>query len=151
MLRTKRGNTLIDALGIDGFGNGTLTGNLTQNSDGRWKKDIATLEHSLDDLLQLRGISYQWKDQLHAPGTQIGFIAQEVETVFPELVKTDDKGYKSVNYIGVIPVLVEAVKAQQAQINRLKDTEKKNIELENRVKHLETLMERLLNDKDARR
>ena len=85
----------------------------------RWKKNITTLENPLDALLSLRGVSYEWKDTDLEKGRQIGFIAQEVEKIFPELVKTDEKGYKSVNYIGVVPVLVEAVKAQNKKIDIL--------------------------------
>ena len=51
---------------------------------------------------------------------QIGFLAQELETVFPNLVHTDKNGYKSVNYIALIPVLVAAVKEQQGEIEGLK-------------------------------
>ena len=51
---------------------------------------------------------------------QMGFIAQEVEKVFPELVFTDKQGYKAVDYPKIMPVLVEAIKDQQVQINELK-------------------------------
>jgi uncharacterized protein YlxW (UPF0749 family) len=53
---------------------------------------------------------------------QIGFIAQEVEAVLPDLVSTDTEGYKSVKYANVTAVLVEAVKEQQTQIESLKKT-----------------------------
>ena len=56
-------------------------------------------------------------------GRQIGFLAQEVESVLPELVTTDTNGYKSVNYIGVVPILVEAVKTLK------KDNDAKNAEI----------------------
>ena len=97
----------------------------TNASDARLKTDIKDLENPLDSLLELRGVSFLYrKDGLGRnpmlAGKQIGFIAQEVETVFPELVTTDRDGYRSVNYIGVVPVLVEAVKTQQSQIDALK-------------------------------
>jgi hypothetical protein len=50
---------------------------------------------------------------------QIGVIAQDVEKVFPELVG-ENEGYKTTNYIGLIPVLIEAVKEQQQMIDELK-------------------------------
>ena len=53
-------------------------------------------------------------------GKQIGFIAQEVERSLPELVDTDDKGYKTIAYTKLIPILVEAIKSQQRQIDALK-------------------------------
>ena len=49
----------------------------------------------------------------------MGVIAQEVEKIFPELVSTNANGYKSVNYIGLIPVMIESIKDQQQQINEL--------------------------------
>ena len=52
-------------------------------------------------------------------GRQIGLIAQEVEAVFPELVKTDSQGYKAVSYEKLTAVLVEAMKEQQAKISEL--------------------------------
>jgi len=55
----------------------------------------------------------------------MGFIGKELQTVFPELVKQDKNGYLSVDYISIIPVLVEAVKEQQAQIEELKKLIKK--------------------------
>ena len=89
-------------------------------SDVRYKKNIATLENPLDTILNLRGVTFdwnrgQWKERGFAEGRQIGFIAQEVEKVLPELVRTDSKGYKSVAYADIVPVLVEAMKSQQKQ------------------------------------
>jgi len=72
--------------------------------------------------MQLRGVSYNWKvSEFPEKGfndeNQLGFIAQEMEPLFPELVKTDVKGYKAVDYAKLTPVLVEAVKEQQDIIN----------------------------------
>ena len=58
-------------------------------------------------------------------GTQLGVIAQEVEAVVPEVVYTDDKGFKSVDYIKLTPVLIEAIKEQQKEIEELKATNSK--------------------------
>jgi hypothetical protein len=52
---------------------------------------------------------------------QIGFSAQEVEKLFPEIVKTDANGYKSVDYARLTPVLVEAIKEQQQKIDKLEE------------------------------
>jgi DNA-binding MltR family transcriptional regulator len=51
--------------------------------------------------------------------TRLGFIAQDVQAIFPELVEEDAEGYLSVDYLGLIPVLVEAIKEQQVQIEEL--------------------------------
>ena len=106
-----------------------ITGNLVVNtttypSDARYKTNIETLNNPLENVLNLRGVSYDW-DRTKWPGNnfgegkQIGFIAQELEEILPDLVQTDKDGYKSVNYIGVVPVLVEAIKAQEKKIDAL--------------------------------
>ena len=113
--------------GYAGYFAGTLnyTGALTHNSDARYKKNIVTLDNALENILALRGVSYdyrrdEFKDKNFAFGTQFGFIAQEVETVLPSLVHKDKAGYRSLDYTQVIPVLVEAVKTQQAQLESQK-------------------------------
>ncbi|MCX6807265.1 MAG: tail fiber domain-containing protein [Patescibacteria group bacterium] len=90
-------------------------------SDARLKKDVRTLDNSLEKILQLRGVSYKWKDaSLKDNDAQIGVIAQEVEKVYPEVVETGKDGYKSVEYGNLIAPLIEAVKTQQAEIESLK-------------------------------
>ncbi|WP_420148264.1 tail fiber domain-containing protein [Spirosoma sp.] len=91
-------------------GNGYLNGNLIQTSDRRLKRDIQPLRNSFLRLAQLQGYHYHWKDSTRSQNLQTGLIAQEVEAHFPELVETNEKGYKSVNYLGLIPHLLEAVK-----------------------------------------
>ena len=85
-------------------------------SDIRLKKDIKPLKSALSTLGKLQGKSYRWKDN-NEP--DIGLIAQELEKVIPELVKTDNKGYKSIVYQKLTAVLIEAVKEQQQEINNL--------------------------------
>jgi hypothetical protein len=70
---------------------------------------------------QLRGVSFDWREDgpYGQEGADLGVIAQEVEQVFPELVKTDDRGYKQVNYIGLIAPLIEAVKELDARVQAL--------------------------------
>jgi hypothetical protein len=87
-------------------------------SDARLKMDIAPLEHALDRVLALRGVSFRWRDLPWGPAN-IGLIAQEVEQVFPELVREDADGYRSVAYANLVAVLVESTKAQQVQIDAL--------------------------------
>ena len=101
----------------------TINGSLTMSavltpSDIRYKKDVEPLTSSLDRVTRLKGVSYLWKTDEHpgrgfGKGKQIGLIAQDVEKVLPELVTTDDKGYKSISYEKLVPVLVEAIKEQQ--------------------------------------
>lgn len=105
---------------LDVNGIGQFTGVII-GSDARYKKDVATIESGLDVVNKLRGTTYQYNTEQKFEGRdfdggiQAGFIAQEVEQVLPHVVYTDEKGYKAVNYIAVIPYLVEAVKTLSAQ------------------------------------
>jgi hypothetical protein len=97
-----------------------INGMLTFPSDERLKKNIEPLKTSLDKIMNLKGVSYEWKDEKgFGRGKYIGLIAQDVEAVFPELVRTDTKGYKSLSYEQIVPALVEAIKEQQATIRTL--------------------------------
>jgi hypothetical protein len=102
--------------------NGLLkTSGITEVSDIRWKKNIVPIDNALMRVMQLRGVTYNWKadefkDKNFETTTQIGLIAQEVEKIFPELVKTDANGYKSVEYSKVVAILIQAVKEQQVII-----------------------------------
>ncbi|NTW31701.1 MAG: hypothetical protein HGB12_03600, partial [Bacteroidetes bacterium] len=106
---------------------GTITGSqsITCSSDIRYKKDITTLTNSLANVLQLRGVNYKWKkdefpEKQFTEGNQIGFIAQELEKVYPEVVFTDKDGYKSLDYSRLTSILVEAIKEQQKMIDSIK-------------------------------
>lgn len=123
----------------------SVAGALVQTSDARLKTNINGIDNSLVSLMKLRGVTFNW-DLAKRPNSdkalQYGFIAQEVEKVFPELVNTDANGYKSLNYIGVIPVLTEAVKEQQSEIEDLK---KENQELKSALESLLKRVEALEN------
>ncbi|KAB2871090.1 MAG: tail fiber domain-containing protein, partial [Bacteroidales bacterium] len=102
---------------VNRMADGTLT---TATSDIRLKENVSVLENSLSKVLKLRGVNFTWKANPEL-GNRIGFIAQEVEAVLPELVFTNENdGYKGVNYAEMTAVLVEAVKEQQKQIEALK-------------------------------
>ena len=96
-----------------GDGSAWLKGELTENSDSRYKKDIRTLPSALQNILSLRGVSYYWKDGSDT-SQHIGVISQEVEKVYPQLVRTDEDGYKSVAYSHLVSPLIEAVKELHA-------------------------------------
>lgn len=89
-------------------------------SDERAKQDVRTIDNALSLVSALRGVRYRWKDGLDfAPNLpaseQLGVLAQEVERVLPELVSTAPDGTKSVAYLGLIPVLVEALHEAEAR------------------------------------
>ena len=101
-------------------GNLSIGGTLTQNSDETLKKDIVSLKDSLSVVSKLRGVNYFWKDENRETSKQVGFIAQEVEKVLPEVVHTNEDGIKSLAYQNMVPVLVEAIKELKAEIDELK-------------------------------
>lgn len=102
-------------------GKGRFTGNLEAlsfiyNSDRSLKKNIRTLDSSLGKILQLRGVSFDWKQDNKS---SIGLVAQEVEKVYPELVSMNEEGFKSVQYGNLVAPLIEAIKEQQKKIDQL--------------------------------
>jgi hypothetical protein len=109
---------------VNNQGNGYINGNLVQTSDRRLKTNISNINHSLGKIAGLQARHYNWKDASRDQSLQTGLIAQDVEKIFPELVTTDKEGYKAVNYIGLIPHLIEAVKDlkdQNAEIAALRE------------------------------
>jgi hypothetical protein len=93
-------------------------------SDQRWKTNIKAIQNALDNVLKMQGVTYHWKvdeypDKHFPEGEQVGFIAQEIEKVYPQVVHTDKDGYKSVDYSKLTPILVEAIKEQQKIIEEL--------------------------------
>lgn len=129
---------------LDGNGNGDFTGSvnafaLNQTSDARLKKNVVTLSSGLAMVTQLRGVRYNWKDD-NRPEARVGFIAQEVEKVLPELVTTKEDGFKAVNYAEMTAVLVEAVKELNQQIADLK---KENGQLKAELSKVEDMESRL--------
>ena len=100
-------------------GSATLAGDLTLNSDARLKSNIESLGSTLAKLMQIDGKSYTMKS--NEKENKIGLLAQEILEVFPELVKAgEDKNETlSVNYQGLIPVLINAIKEQQNQIKTI--------------------------------
>ena len=105
----------------------TVGGDIVVSSDARLKANIVSLGSTLAKLLLIDGKSYTMKKN----GKQkIGVLAQEIQTVFPELVTTDDKDMLAVNYQGLVPVLINAIKEQ-----------------DNKISRLESLVEKLISDK----
>ena len=125
------------AVFIDGSG-------VLNSSDRRLKENISLLQNTLSKLDQLGGYNYNYKAD-EKKKKQIGVIAQELEKVFPELVNTDDRGYKMVNYQGLIPVLMQAIKEQQIEINQLNQ---KVANQESKLSKLESDNKEMKNDLD---
>ncbi len=157
----------VSSTGYAGYfsGNVTVTGVFNNPSDAKLKENIQPMVNALDKILLLNASTYTFKpeyDKMNLPkGTQNGFIAQEVEKVFPELVtinydkSMDEKNpmeYKGINYIGMIPVLAEAIKEQQKEIETVKvseqtqtqsqisDLQNENAELKNELAEMKQTM-----------
>lgn len=122
------------------------------SSDKRFKKDIQKLEDALSKLQAIDGMSYAFKKQKFGEidftdskdRVEYGFLAQDVEKVFPELVRKDEAGYYAVNYDGFIPVLVEALKEQQTTVETQAATiERQNTVINNQAKEIEDLKTRM--------
>jgi len=134
-------------------GNICYTGGIGACSDARYKKDLNPIGNALEKVMQINGLTYYWKteefpEQKFTDDKQIGFIAQDLEKLYPELVITDKNGYKSVDYARLTPILVEAMKeqqkiivAQQSSIQSLQ-TENKDFRshYENRLKAIEEIL-----------
>lgn len=90
-------------------------------SDARLKEEVVPLEGSLDKVLAIHGVGWEWKNP---PGgvfetTPIGFIAQEVESHIPEVVHYDDYGIRRIDYSKLTAVLFEAVKELNSKVGEL--------------------------------
>ena len=100
----------------------TVSGDVVISSDARLKSNIESLGSTLPKLLQIDGKSYEIKGK-----QKIGVLAQDIKEVFPELVSEDDNEMLAVNYQGLVPVLINALKEQDA---KMKEQEKKINRLE---------------------
>lgn len=99
---------------------------LLVTSDAKYKKDIQPIKNANEIINGLQGVTYNWKkDEFKSKNfsaqQQLGFIAQEVEKVLPQAVTKDANGDYAVNYIEIIPVLTEAMKAQNEKIDALEN------------------------------
>ncbi|MBN97065.1 MAG: hypothetical protein CMC56_04035 [Flavobacteriaceae bacterium] len=109
-------------------GSGYFAGDVVVSSDARLKANIVSLGTTLARLLLIDGKSYTMKKS----GEQkIGVLAQDIQKVFPELVVVDQNEILAVNYQGLVPVLINAMKEQDAKISKL-----------------EMMVEKLISDKE---
>lgn len=103
---------LTKILGVAG-GLGSIAASLF--SDKRLKKDITPLDKATDMIRRLKPVQYEWKRDVGQG--RLGFLAQDIEKLLPELVHTDsESGYKKVDYSGLIPILVGAVQELNSRV-----------------------------------
>jgi hypothetical protein len=116
-------------------GDVTIGGDVVVSSDAKLKSNIVSLGSTLSRLLLIDGKSYEMKGK-----QKIGVLAQEIKEVFPELVSEDDNEMLAVNYQGLVPVLINALKEQDG---KMKEQESKYLEQEKRLERLEKLVAQL--------
>jgi Chaperone of endosialidase len=122
------------------------TGAFSQSSDSRLKKDIEPMTHLLSKVMKLRPVSYRFNQMDGSMNKSMGFLAQDVEPLFPGVVSQSGTGYKSMAYSELIPVAIGAVQEVNVETNKLKEenaTLKTQLNgLEERLKKLEALLEK---------
>ena len=98
------------------------------SSDENYKENIKPISNPIEKINQIDGVEFDWKPLTEEEvtyhhshvGHDIGVIAQQIEKILPEIVTTRNNGFKAVKYEKIIPLLIEAIKEQQKQINELK-------------------------------
>ncbi len=115
-------------------------GSWAATSDARLKTDVRNLGGSLDRLLQLRSVNFHYKDEArYGRGEQTGFIAQEMEKVFPQWVTTGPDGMKAISFSGFESHTVQALRELRAEKDEgFKARDAKIAALEARIRELET-------------
>jgi hypothetical protein len=127
---------------VDQSGNAVASGNVTAYSDARLKENVVTIDSALDKTLRLRGVYY---NKIGNPERRVGVIAQETETVLPEVVRSvsdtnpttgETTELLAVDYGNISGLLIEAMKEQNQEV----------VDLRNRVAQLESLINKLIGD-----
>jgi len=130
-LMVNNANEALFANGGDFHADGDVISNSSTISDSVFKTDVTTIGSAVDKVKQLRGVSFKWLKGKRSGSADIGVIAQEVEPVLPEIVKTrplplwQDKdpeisgSFKTVDYEKLTAVLIESVKEQQTKLEQL--------------------------------
>lgn len=90
---------------------------LYQSSDERLKHNIETVDNALSKITSSRGVFFDRNNNIR----EAGVVAQEIEKTIPEVVSKDSKDYLSVNYNGIVGVLIEAIKEQNKRIDELEE------------------------------
>ena len=134
-----------NALQVNGDASKNSPGSWIGHSDARLKTNIQALSSAemLQKVLQMQGVTYEWNDQVtgstRPEGLQYGFIAQELQKIWPEMVKEDGMGYLTTAYGTFDPMLVESIKALNSKIEDLE----KEISIE--ISQLKTIIDSKLN------
>ena len=127
-------------------GDTTIAGDLTINSDARLKTNIISLGNTLANLLLIDGKRYSLKKDVTSK-PKVGLLAQNILDVYPELV-SETNGILSVNYQGLVPVVINAIKEQQELIkaqDQLLEAHKQQINtLQKKLLHIKRMLQRVI-------
>ena len=121
----------INTLVLTGASGNTCTLDVTVaspscSSDERLKTNVEDLTNdTLEKVLNIKTVSYEWNN-FPEKGTQIGFLAQDLEQYFPEVVSEAPNGFKTVSYGGMTPILVQAIREMNLKITDINNTETSN-------------------------
>jgi len=119
------GGTQTTRMKLDSAGTLTVTDDLVafgSPSDKRLKENIKPIKSALNKVSKLQGVTFNWKesDSILDIKEDVGFIAQDVQKVIPELVRENENGMLSMRHQGIAPILLEAIKELKAEIEELK-------------------------------
>jgi hypothetical protein len=120
-------------MSVDNGGNVVAGGNITAYgtpSDERYKYNIKPIQNALNTVLQLEGVTFNWKHdtpsyEVTKLDSDVGFIAQQVKTVLPDIVREGEDGYLGLRERAIIPLLVEAIKELNKKIESLEGEKSK--------------------------
>lgn len=112
------GLPMISEYPLNVYGNIGITGNIFTTSDEKIKTNVKTVDNALEKIINCRGVSFNYIDNSNKQ--QIGVIAQEIEKIIPEIVDTNNNGFKNVNYLSIIGYLIEAIKDLNNKINYIR-------------------------------
>jgi|688.fasta_scaffold168911_6 hypothetical protein len=131
-------NVQFGSFGVGTAASGTTgeiraTNNITAyySSDKRYKKNVINIQNPLEKLQQINGVEFDWTEEYMAQHGgedgyfirehDIGVIAQEIESILPEIVATREDGYKAVKYDRIVALLIEAIKELKSEVDQLKN------------------------------
>jgi len=109
------GFPIITEYPLNVYGNIGITGNIFTTSDEKVKTNIKTIDNSLEKICGCRGVSFNYFNDSNKK--QYGVIAQEIEKIIPDVVESNQYGFKNVNYLSIIGFLIEAVKELNHKIS----------------------------------
>jgi len=145
------GATVADGLVVTGgltvYGAAVATTFTPSPSDRRLKTSIIPVKNALSKVTRLRGVYFNWDQNVphrKLPKERtVGVIAQEVESLFPEVVSTASDGFKRVNYPLFIPIFIEAMRELNEMVQMIGETDISSLEVLNRLELLEARVAQL--------